>query len=596
MPRLPSKSSKPSDASSASPEPALSGTPVRWAYAAGLLAIAALALLLRIIGMHWGIPTGTRFYPLHPDEPDIIYAALQVDFAHQQLSPRFFNYGSLYLYLCRLTIDIVAALGGLMPVPPPSARAVEWHDFAAVHWQDFATIHLLGRSVTVAMAVATVVATGAAARRAFSPAAGILAALALALAPLHVMHAHFMTVDVPATMWVAVAFCCSLRVLGTPRRGWFAASGAAAGLAAGTKYNAGLVLLAALAAVALAARCAAPKDRREIAGAGVFYTLLAAAAAFVLATPGILIDSDTFWANLNFERAHVAQGHGYLFVGTAPAWWYHITDSLAPGLGWPLLLLCAAGVVYALQRREPADLLLLAFVVPYYALIGISQVKFARYTLPLFPPLCMWAGRGIAGWGGWAGPRRRGFAEALIRSLVVAVAAYTVCYALAIDGVMARTDNRDAAAAWLKTKATATTVALAAPPWFWTPPVTPSIGLTHGLVRFGTPPQLPRDYDLETPVDGFRLTPEELAARRPRYVVVTQFDEDDLRAARAVGQEFPMLRLQRALDRDYQPAVTFASAPRIGPLSWFTRKPPPHDMLYPMPRVTIYERRAATGT
>jgi hypothetical protein len=236
---------------------------------------------------------------------------------------------------------------------------------------------------------------------------------------------------------------------------------------------------------------------------------------------------------------------------------------------------------------------LLAFVVPYYLLIGTFQVKFARYTLPLYPPLCIWTGRALAEWGGWRAPvRNRGVALAG-RAAVALVGLYTLCYAFAVDGVMAGTDNRDAAAAWLAPRMTVgTTVALAAPLWFYTPPLTPTIGLTHVMAGIGTPPRFPKKVRLMTPDDGSLLTPAELAAHRPRYVVVTQFQEDDLRAARAVGKEFPMVALQRALDRDYQPGGIFASLPRLGPFAWFTHKPPPQDMMYIMPRVRVYERKA----
>src|SRR5439155_15339527 len=122
----------------------------------------------------------------------------------------------------------------------------------------------------------TALVTGTLARRAFGRAAGLLAGLALALAPLHVQHSHFMTVDVPATLWVAVALWCALRALETPTRGWFAAAGVAAGLAAGTKYNAGLVLLSVLAANGLAARRASGRERLAMVAQGLVYTCLGA--------------------------------------------------------------------------------------------------------------------------------------------------------------------------------------------------------------------------------------------------------------------------------------------------------------------------------
>jgi dolichyl-phosphate-mannose-protein mannosyltransferase len=564
---------------------------VRHRFVAALVLLALLALGLRVLGLPWGLPEAGRYYPYHPDEPDLVVAVLNINFGALQLSPRFFNYGSLYLYFCRLGIDAAGALGRLNLMPPriDASNRIDLTRW----WRDFALIFLVGRWITVVMGVAAVCVTGAFAARAFGPAAGLIAAAALALAPLHALHSHFMTVDVPATLWVAVALCVSLRVLETPTRGWFAAAGAASGLAAGTKYNAGLVLLSVLAALVIAARRVEGRARRDIIGEGLLYALLAAGGAFLLATPGILIDSQTFWHDFNYERSHMAQGHGYLFVGTPPGWWFHIPNSLAPGLGWPLLLAAGVAIAWALRCREPADWLLLAFAVPYYLLIGAFQVKFARYTLPLFPPLCIWIGRAVADGTGWRDRQPRASFALAVRAVALLVGLYTLLYSLAIDGVMMRPDNRTAAAAWLQEHAAADTpVALASPPWFYTAPVTPSIGLTKVLARLA--PLVPERaaYPLLIP-SREALTPDELATRRPRYVEVSEFeDRDALRVAEHTGRPNPIVALQQALDRDYRVATRFEARPSLGPLAWFTRRPPPHDMLYPMPYVLIYERRA----
>jgi hypothetical protein len=57
-------------------------------------------------------------------------------------------------------------------------------------------------------------------------------------------------------------------------------------------------------------------------------------------------------------------------VETGNGWLYHLTSSMRFGLGIPLLLLCLAGLGMAVAKRSRQDWMLLAFVVPYYLLIG----------------------------------------------------------------------------------------------------------------------------------------------------------------------------------------------------------------------------------
>ena len=90
-----------------------------------------------------------------------------------------------------------------------------------------------------------------------------MAATLYAVCPLAAQHGHFATVDVPATFWVTAALVAAL----TSRR-WLLI-GILAGLAAATKYNAGLVLLAGVAAWTLSEKRALSGLLLLLAGAGL---------------------------------------------------------------------------------------------------------------------------------------------------------------------------------------------------------------------------------------------------------------------------------------------------------------------------------------
>jgi 4-amino-4-deoxy-L-arabinose transferase-like glycosyltransferase len=568
-----------------------------------LLVFAAviLGLALRTLGLGWGLPQPSREYPYHPDEPVLAVAALQVDFGALQLSPRFFHYGSLSIYLDRLAVN-AASRAGWINLKPRTREEVA---------QLLGGVILVGRRLTVLMGVLTVVATAALGARLFGPRAGALAALLLALAPLHLAQGHYFTVDVPATLWTTLSLLLCAAALRRPDRSMLALAGACAGLAASTKYNAGVVLLAPLYTLAVTWQREAwyASDR----AAALIYTPLAAAAAFLLTTPGIVIDSHTFWADFGDELHHAATGHGLVFVNTPPAWLFHLTRSLPDGLGLPLAVLAVAGVVWAVGRHTPEDGLLLVFTVSYYLLIGGAEIKFARYLVPVLPALVILAARVLTGeeWkrrgDGETGRRRDGETErggmsdlpaprppvfGVLRATVsIIVLLSTGAYGVAMAEVFAREDPRDQAAHWIEERrGPEERIGLAGEPWFYTPPLTPALGCTHQM-----------EGACGEPVPGWILAPgagqgalslAALSRERPKYVLASEFEyADSLRLQREIGYTDGTTALMAALARRYRLVRTCRNRPSLGPLHWFESRPPVHDLLYPMPDVRIYERR-----
>ena len=84
-------------------------------------------------------------------------------------------------------------------------------DFA-VWYPQWAKMYLIGRCLTVGMGVGTVWAVYAIGRRLWGRRAGLLAALTLAITPLHAQHSHFLTVDVPATFWAMLSLLWAVRL------------------------------------------------------------------------------------------------------------------------------------------------------------------------------------------------------------------------------------------------------------------------------------------------------------------------------------------------------------------------------------------------
>ena len=200
-----------------------------------------MPLALRAWGLGWGLPSATHYFSYHPDETVVLDVASRgMNVFAGRLLPHFYNYGSLQLYLVCFA-NTLAALSGAVDIVPK--------DYA-VWYPEWAKMYLVGRWLTVGMGVGTVWATYAVGRQLWGRRAGLLAALTLAVMPLHAQHSHFLTVDVPGTLWVTLSLVWAARLMrGDPHRLRAALwAGVFAGLAAATKYNLALVILPVLAA------------------------------------------------------------------------------------------------------------------------------------------------------------------------------------------------------------------------------------------------------------------------------------------------------------------------------------------------------------
>jgi hypothetical protein len=307
----------------------------------------------------------------------------------------------------------------------------------------------------------------------------------------------------------------------------------------------------------------------------------------------------------------MAQGHELLFINTAPGWIYHITESLGGGLGWPATLLCLAGVGWALWRRRAGDLILLAYFLPYYLLIGAFQVKFARYMIPLLPVFAVWVGgllaevarrpRPAAGPEGEGAQPQLGTAGGSARRVIaiagVGALVWTALYAAALEWLLVTPDSRTEAAAWVAGRPAGVSLALLRPPWYYTPPLSPGIGCVKPPMRYFCLPDMPTRVRLVAPPEmAANLEPARLRAERPELVVVNEFEyTDPLRLARSGGPRTEMAELWDELRQNYTEVAVFRHRPRLGPLAWFTRSTPPHDLLYIMPATRVFQRRAIGG-
>src|SRR5262249_34312377 len=170
-------------------------------------------------------------------------------------------------------------------------------------------------------------------------------------------------------------------------------AGAAAGLATATKYN-GILVLAALVAAHALREVAGGRLLRSIAVAPrLLVALGVAAAVFVALDPYLFLDSGAASRGGGWNGCRFFRGGQMLPepVDVGPGWWYHFAVSLRYGMGVALLGLALAGMARVAWCRDRAGLVLLAFVLVFYLVMGGARLVFLRYMTPLLPILCVFA-------------------------------------------------------------------------------------------------------------------------------------------------------------------------------------------------------------
>jgi hypothetical protein len=220
---------------------------------------------------------------------------------------------------------------------------------------------------------------------------------------------------------------------------------------------------------------------------------------------------------------------------------------------------------------------------------GLGKEYFMRYLMPLTPVVAVWAANLVVATGeSLLGPKRAGAApvppggkalpsgrQRLGAGLValVALAAWgvTAWYAVAQLWPLAAPDARAVAGRVLLESDQR--IALADPPWFYTPDITPYNGgaMTAGQAR----------ADRRLVITEWET--QKLVARRPGMAAVSDLESADLvRLGRP-----QVLAYLDALRTRYQVVGSYETAvpePRIGP----GKLQCPPDWLYARPRITLY--------
>ncbi|MCX7918956.1 MAG: glycosyltransferase family 39 protein [bacterium] len=348
-----------------------------------ILLVLLLAIFVRLIGLQYGLPDDFR-----PDERNIIQTAVRFG-ATGDFNPHVFVYPSLYYYTLFIVYSITYFVLYLF-------QHISWHQFWSIPLLMPTAMVTLARLTTVIFSVATVYLVYRLGKDAYNQMVGLLSAFLLSLTYLHVRDSHFGTTDVPSTFFFMLALWFAVRLVRKPVLQNFLWFGIFAGLAIGTKYNTGMILVALLTSYYLVIRNRSISDKEKRNKYSYYLTIaiLATGVAFIISTPFALLDFSTFKSDFMANVHNLRYGHRGIDLGLG--WGYHLKFTLYHGLGLPYVLAAGIGLAYALWKRTAVDYILVIQTICYYVWISSGKTVFVRYLIPLMPLIAILTARWIS--------------------------------------------------------------------------------------------------------------------------------------------------------------------------------------------------------
>ena len=395
--------------------------------ALGTILIAATAL--RFAGLAQSLP-----YLDNPDEPTTVQAAIKM-LQTGDLNPHFFRWPSLPFYT-QFLISIPRFLAG-----------VGAGDFTNLTNISDTNFYLWGRVLSATLGSATILVTYLIGRLLYNPATGLLAALTLAVLPLHTEHSHYVTPDVMVTFWATLTILFAVLIYKDGRSHWYWWAGIAAGLTIGSKYNVGIVFL-----TVILAHFLTPTIRR-----GRFNWLvksgLIALVVFLLTTPFAFLDLSGFLDEIAFQvRHYTIVGHGTASDGAS--WSAYLQDFLNEAFVGQAAFVAVGGIGIALWRQRREDWLVLSLPAVGYIFFATAKVHFSRNLLPLLPPLAILGAVFVLAVASWASQNLKLTKSLTVQGAIVVILwlaffGFALQHSFLTDRYYLQPDTRTQAGEWV---------------------------------------------------------------------------------------------------------------------------------------------------
>jgi hypothetical protein len=405
------------------------GTRIRWG--AGLGVVLVASFLLRIWGARHGMP-----YAFNSDE-NAHFVPTAIGLFGHGWNPHYFVNPPAYTYV--LHGVFAAWFGGRAGVSNALAS-------------DPAEVFVVARVVAATLGTVAIGLLYLAGTKLFADRrVGLLAAALLGVGFLPVFYSHLALNDVPALAPICLSLWGSAGVVRDGRMRHYVIAGVGVGLAAGTKYTGGVVLLPLLGAVAgrlVLGGIPHAGTIRAAAARGLVVACGCALVAFLASNPYALLDHHAFVDGLDHQTSVADDALGKLGLTESNGLAYYLW-TLTWGLGWVPAIAAAVGVVLIARDSWRIAAVLVPAPVLFLLFMGTQERFFGRWLLPVFPLVCLLAAYAVLRVTMVAARRRPALAPTMLAIAAVLLCGQGVVASVHSGRVLSRDDTRNMARAWL---------------------------------------------------------------------------------------------------------------------------------------------------
>jgi 4-amino-4-deoxy-L-arabinose transferase-like glycosyltransferase len=266
----------------------------------------------------------------------------------------------------------------------------------------------IGRTVSAISGILIVLFSYLISQLVFEKKSKYFTALACAVSPILVIHAHYFKEDMLFTAFFTMSLFALLKFLKAQNFKTTIFLGLSIGLAISSKYVAALIIPITL----IAPLIYRSENKREIY-LSILKSFAISFLVFLIVNYPLTLDFKTFWSGLTYEIDHVIKGHeisGYssssktnTYIAITPfEFWFtfHLRYSLINGMTLPIVLMGALGIFITLwtwnKTKNEEKLILISLFLLYFA-AECSPTKpfpdFMRYMIPVVPLLLCFAGK-----------------------------------------------------------------------------------------------------------------------------------------------------------------------------------------------------------
>lgn len=344
-----------------------------------LLFAVILGLVLRLYGIKWGLPDAAHpDYSYHPDE--MLHLLFARKLAAGEIIGKQFIYGGTFYYTILNAYFYYADrlgefLGG---------------------FNHLANTILIGRYFHTALAIISILIVYRSGRAFFGASAGVLAAAMLAIMPADILCSQRMRPDEIAAFLTVVIIALSWRILSADEEKGlkhYIIVGLVLGVATAIRFPLAIMIGAPVAAhIFVKSGKNTAEIFKSLFDRRLAIMLGAIMLGYAISSPYTFIYPEWFLQGMRIQWHY--QSSPFLdAVDAGPGVYQYGWTMLHEALGYPLYFLTLGGVVLALIKRSPADMVILAAGVPYFILATFTSWVVVRYTLPLLPLLAILAGK-----------------------------------------------------------------------------------------------------------------------------------------------------------------------------------------------------------